>query len=264
MKTVTNNNKEPLWIFLHLPKTGGTTFNGHLSKEMHFDEDFVVLSNWGYKYQKSMNRPPFHKRPPVMQQKIRVLSGHHTYYGIHRQFTNREHRYLTFLRDPAERCVSLYNFRKSKHKIHCNFEEWYDLEYNKNYRNDIIQFYCERLLQLKLSKITRNELSIAKKMLDLCWFVGVTDKLDIQLNFLFSEIGVNLDWQKFHVAGSQSSEVAELLLHPSRFNKIVKYICLNDEIRDKVYKDHPYDLELFHYGLEKNYKFDHLYNEKKV
>lgn len=89
-------------IFLHIPKTAGTTFLEILRRE----------------YQDGFHRVPEDRRlvdpihylrslPPDQRRRITALTGHIPF-GVHRELGIS--RYVTFLRDPVERVVSTYYF----------------------------------------------------------------------------------------------------------------------------------------------------------
>ncbi|MDE5053276.1 sulfotransferase family 2 domain-containing protein [Niallia taxi] len=93
--------KQILTIFLHIPKTGGTTLNSiftrqYTVKEFHnhdlFDRKIIPLSDLNEEHKKRIN----------------AVSGHH-FYGIHEHF-NKSHRYFTMLRHPVDRVLSLYYY----------------------------------------------------------------------------------------------------------------------------------------------------------
>lgn len=114
---VSTQPNNAVWVFIHLPKTGGTTVNGHFRQHLRWDETFIHLAEWGNRYRKATNRKPLEERPLEERSRIEVLSGHHAYYGIHRWVPNKVGRYFTIVRDPAQRCVSRYNALRSLRKI---------------------------------------------------------------------------------------------------------------------------------------------------
>jgi len=98
-----SKKKKDLTIFLHIPKTGGTTLNSiftreYTVKEFHnhdlFDRKVIPFSE--------LNED--HKR------RINAISGHH-FYGVH-EFFNKPYRYFTMLRHPVDRVLSLYYYLK--------------------------------------------------------------------------------------------------------------------------------------------------------
>jgi hypothetical protein len=85
------------YYFLHIPKTAGTTFSAAVLQKL-FDLAEICLS---YDY------PEILPIPPAELAKFRLFRGHF-YYFFHRLLPAKP-VYLTFLRDPIERTLSLYD-----------------------------------------------------------------------------------------------------------------------------------------------------------
>jgi len=240
-----------LWVFLHLPKTGGTTFNGLCYKQLIMDETFVLLNHWGKQYRYDRQRPSFHDRSIEHRNRVRVLSGHRTYYGIHRLVPDKEPRYLTSLRDPADRIVSRYNFWRSLGKINECFENWYQYSYKPKNYNPMVEFYANRLMDLGLKLTPEQKLNLAKQLLDRCWYIAITERLDNDLKYIFKKMGLTPDWENHRVAG-QPGNALEGLSHPNNYEAIQKYFILDKTTREMIYFDHPLDVELYRYAKKIN------------
>lgn len=241
--------KEPLWIFLHVPRTGGNTLSEAIGKRFP-KEEVLMTSHIRYHPAK------------VDFSKLRFIFGHATYYGIHEKVPDREPRYFTFLRDPAERQISHYNIKMQYEKDIIPFEEW-----NKNQvRNEMVHYldlkfkgsesssirgtkifmpiirmmnyrivYFLHSLFFKVFGLNKKndlkKLENAKKMLDLCWFVGLTEKSKEDFDFLIKSMGLKrLDF----IRQGKSKRILEL----------------NDELRNQIYKENPLDVELYNYAIE--------------
>ena len=114
-------------LFLHLPKTGGTSFNNCIcsqykatpgTSEDGVDPYFqlgIYYFPHGF-YQKGEDSFPPQTRTILGRDDLRAVVGHFPY-GIHEHLPpGSEYSYLTFLRHPVDRIVSLY-----RHLTH--FEE---------------------------------------------------------------------------------------------------------------------------------------------
>ncbi|TWU16988.1 sulfotransferase family 2 domain-containing protein [Allorhodopirellula heiligendammensis] len=106
--------------FVHIPKTAGTTFNFILSREYASGVRIEVPSN------ELSLVPSFLARTPKEQiSKASLIRGHFGY-GVH-QLVEGGVRYLTFLRDPANRLKSyIYHMRHEAEVHHDKGGWWYE------------------------------------------------------------------------------------------------------------------------------------------
>lgn len=255
-------NDNTLWIYLHPPRTGGHTILNTLLKRVPKDE---IISTSVARYQKN-----FSKFDP---NKVRFIIGHATYYGIHKLVPNKNPKYFIFLRDPAERLVSHYNAKMMDEKNPIPFDEWYknqiknemvhflDLKFKGsessrihtpkffmpiirrlNYKTTyLIQTVIFNLLGLN-KKNDPKKLENAKRLLDLCWFVGIIENSDEDVPFLFNALGIkNPKWEKVTLR-----------------KKIIK---IDDKLREKIYRENPLDVELYKYALQLRKGAKKLLNE---
>jgi Galactose-3-O-sulfotransferase len=97
-------------IFLHLPKTAGSTFRRILERQYGSD---AVLGLYESTFGDEVAR-----LTPEQMGSTRVLAGHF-YFGVHHHLPG-PWSYLTFLRDPVERVISHYHFvrRQPEHYLY--------------------------------------------------------------------------------------------------------------------------------------------------
>lgn len=265
------DSKEYLYILLHHPRTGGESLTTFVEKNLGPGELLRVN----------------HQEPQRIKEKgkIRFLAGHVAYFGMHKFFPKKIPRYLTILRDPMLMLLSLYNsrmhdFPKERKQT---FEKWYSLrkrnemtlffdEMIRSNKPEVVfvhrfkRWFRERIIDkidgskriqtffkgLMRKKIPlnkgREKLENAKKMLDKCWFIGITEKLNKDLSiednlqsdikFLLKKMGVNYNWKSYQ----------KMSAIPREFS------ILSEELRKKVYEENPLDVELYHYALKLNKK----------
>lgn len=251
--------KENLWIFLHLPKTGGTTFSKHIKKNLKKEEVFDM----------SDLRYGFESFDIEEQKKARVILGHATYYGIHKFFPEKIPRYIIFLRDPAERIASTYNFEmRVKQGKNISFWDWYsaqpkndmtlflDMKYRgkegtkanipdvflktfyKIFSSKKITYFFQSAFEKYYSIFMSSDKKMlvkfenSKKLLKNCWYIGIMPGLNKDLKFLFKEIHVPMRWKNENLTSKKKA-----------------FFKLDEETRRKIYQDNKYDKELFDYAL---------------
>ena len=226
-------NSNPLYIFLHLEKTGGTTFNGHLYHHMRFDEEFVHLGPLGNDYREKRDLPHPREKSPEEFERVRVIGGHNTNYkGREKQIIDRELRYIIFLRDPVDRILSFYNFQRST-EIDLSFKEWY-----KGFPENHMTSFLYNQLGVKDIK------GLVEK-LKAFWYIGLTETLDNDLQYLFKKLGVPTDYINRRVAGESKNSTSDLEFDTER--KICPRFKITKAHRNKIAMDHALDYELYVY-----------------
>ncbi|MFB6226470.1 MAG: sulfotransferase family 2 domain-containing protein [Candidatus Paceibacteria bacterium] len=259
--------KKPIYIFLHLPKNGGTSFTANLEKKLGH-EKIAVSKN-------------IRKLSEIQKRNVFVVSGHENYYGVHEEFPGREPGYIVFIRDPAERRVSQYNHdiaRMNSNKKP-SFKKWYKLQIkdeqtfllNKKFKgipgrkapkftnNFISKFKVGnsktlKLLGYKVLKIydffrkgkrnKESEFENAKRLLENCWTVSTTDNLDKNIPKIFRAMGLDTKWEKYRTAKSQGEKTSK------EKKEVKKSFELDEETRNKIYKDNPYDVRIYEFAKE--------------
>lgn len=94
-------------LFLHLPKTAGTTLHRVIARQYRSSEDVFII-----------NPHTFMAQPAEVRHRARIVRGHF-WFGLHR-YVAQPYTYITVLRDPIKRVLSLYNHASwdSQHNMH--------------------------------------------------------------------------------------------------------------------------------------------------
>lgn len=90
-------------VFLHIPKTAGTTLNRIIDKQY---SPFAIYTVDPFQLSATVER--FQRLPEKRRRRLQVVRGHFPY-GIH-QFLPQGATYITMLRDPVARVLSAYYF----------------------------------------------------------------------------------------------------------------------------------------------------------
>ena len=100
-------------IFLHIPKTAGTTLNRIIERQY---SPFAIFTIDPYRVRATSER--LKRIPERRRRRLRVVRGH-LFYGIH-EFLPQGATYITMLRDPVARVLSAYYFvlRRPLHPLH--------------------------------------------------------------------------------------------------------------------------------------------------
>ncbi|MFC1715270.1 sulfotransferase family 2 domain-containing protein [Candidatus Poribacteria bacterium] len=113
-------SSDPVILYLHIPKTGGTTLNTCIYDQWSADEDYRAEDGWLrsgiYYYPIGFLKDPNASVPSNIaralgREDIRAVLGHFCF-GVH-QFVKRPWTYITLLRNPVDRVLSLYYHLKT-------------------------------------------------------------------------------------------------------------------------------------------------------
>lgn len=182
------NKQQPLYVILHLPKTGGTTFVFYLRRYLKKDE-CLFLYNWASaKFETKAGVIDFISTlSEEKKAKLKVIIGHEVYFGIHHYFS-RPVVYLTFFREPAQRIISAFNFLVTR-----------DQGLRQYFRRLTRQQILGRILVFYNDPAKRNEIFLFLKMrgfgetiesiLAKFYFVGLTENLRAEQSFWFWQFG---------------------------------------------------------------------------
>jgi hypothetical protein len=92
-------------VFMHLPKTGGTALRSALRAA--YDPHRAAFIYAAGDLDDAMTLEAFEALPEAEMERLRLVMGHFRF-GIHARI-GRPSRYVTLVRDPVERVVSLYH-----------------------------------------------------------------------------------------------------------------------------------------------------------
>ena len=203
-------------IFLHIHKTGGTTFRSILEK------------NFGAAccHTNQTRRPVFTQTDLEFVQKmfrrLSAITGHNLVDPL--QLSVADPFYATFLREPVARVISHYQMHVTGGKNRMPFEE--SLK-KKDYMNN---------WQVKLMA-GGEDLDKAKRFLERCDFVGLTEKFNLSLEAFgkLSPNKLNLEYKRLRLAQN---------------DKIQKSLLADARMRELAREHNQLDIELYEFAIK--------------
>lgn len=217
---------EKLVIFIHLPKTAGTTIRNIIEKNYRTGEVSFFYSG----YQDAARRLKMLSKPQLKS--LKWIHGHFDF-GLH-EVIQRPAAYITMLRHPVDRVLSFYYFlrRNSRHPLHYKVKLMSLKEFVITQNNGIQNQVCNFQTYL-LSGNGSPNLERAKKHIEEHFMlVGLTERFEESIFIMKKQLG----WEVNHYTNLNVTQG-----RPKRET-------ISQEIRKLIEKKNEIDLELYEYG----------------
>lgn len=260
-------NYKPI-IFLHIPKSAGTSLCDYLG-QFYADEEnyFKCCFKYGTK-QDRYDNVTFINYFNEIASKYKFISGHFNF-ELAEQLSNyfkgkySDHAMVTFLREPALRVISQYNFlvkinyytdggiAKYGHlpesiynlftikKI--SFEEFieiYDNLQTKTFSSKNPMWY------LSQDKANKGDLELAKLNLRKFNVIGIYEELETSINILSK----NMLYNNTTFPKSNITEKIKFKYEPPQYMQNIKFESLSNSTRNKLMLLNELDYELYYYA----------------
>lgn len=221
-------------LFVHIPKTAGTTLRTVVVNQVNGRKVFVFGRDW------EDNLATFLAKPQTERDAYEAIIGHQ-HYGLHRHLTAPKVTYITFLRHPVERFLSWYshslNLKNARHHKLVKTTPLTDLArlpMQRDYQMRWILGYAEDGAQGAVYgddvPLPDNAFEIAKTRLTTEFaFAGIVEQFDACLLLMQDALG----WRDTYYARQNSTE------------QRLRYKDLNDEQRRAVDELAGPDFELY-------------------
>ncbi len=159
-KKIIQSNKNTLYVFKHIPKTAGTSVRMQMIEDYEPDEIFCFYDETVAKHCFCDEREFFRKKQNDSEKnlnQVKILIGHTVTEKVALSF-NRPVKYLTIIREPVERVISLYyhdlqkRYRSegkpwaevralTKDSLKNDFSFWFDnLNFTQSFISNFINF----------------------------------------------------------------------------------------------------------------------------
>ncbi|MBD3279119.1 MAG: hypothetical protein GF390_00215 [Candidatus Pacebacteria bacterium] len=259
-----------LYIFVHLPKSAGTTLITHLQKNFPAKQLLEVNSNtlncqrlvFAIDEYQAAIKAKLASLSLQQRQNLRFIYSHGTVAHAFDQLSTKKPFYLTFFRDPAERIVSLYNYHRQVYEHNSAKEQNHQHYHRLLLVNDQVpsfwQWYQQKFTQIKnhlglctmvkffqyLGFLAPGRVSQTKlqAMLAQFSFVGFTQTFTQDSLYLYHQWGV----KRFFINQNISNQYFDLQQHPKISKQLKKDLqddyqlyTLAQQQRQAWLKKHP-------------------------
>ncbi len=253
-----------LYIYLHIPKTAGSTIRKHIEKNLPKSEALFLnfeeirlsryIKNKKAVYQKATEN--YLKKFSTKElAEVKVVYGETVPYGVHRYF-NRKAKYVVFIRDPLKRTISLYNFFRTRYELEDSvgkkrdhyylqllvdekvptFDVWLKEKYgNTDLAVESMYGFFERFGYLDNGGKIKSLQLQAENIFDKFDYVGLTEKPE-NIYYFYSLLGINRFFSNQNISKKYLIYTKKNLSQISQEN--TKDLILYDEAnrRNELYK----------------------------
>lgn len=238
--------EDDLIVFLHIPKNSGTTLNWIIQQQFQGKNEILntysVARDYGIYY--TLQREGILKMPP----ETKYMRAHLSYCP---EFFSKNPVYITFLRDPLKRAVSLYKHLTrvadpSKHldaklALELDIADYFEQEKGAwNLQTCMVAGYEHEEFD-PYREYTGDRhyddpmfLDVALENLEKIRFIGITEKFNQSIDLMLHIFGWNMD-----------SKIENQNVAPSS-----QELDISDSDKERIMKCFELDVKLYQKGLE--------------
>ena len=210
---------DSVMIFLHIPKTGGNTFNVIINKPYTERDCVVRLGDLDDLTMEELKR-------------LEMVRGH-MYFGVHQKLPQKKLNYITLVRNPIERVISFFYYMGSLNNPDIETRDQFNktslYEFVTEESNNQFNLQTNILAGSDLRPDTSETLEAAKNNLTKYFsLVGITERYDETLQVLQRKLGWEIDVQnKCNVTANKpalreiSNEIIEIIKSKSVMDSVL-------------------------------------------
>ncbi len=244
---------DPLYLFLHIPRTAGTSLTTTLRHALRGGRELHLSPLPGRRFLRRAEVDAYvDALPPQRRDRVRLVHGHCVYPGLHERF-GRPGRYFTFLRDPVRRAISNYHYFRAHYELfladnedgtlpprseELDLERWWEVFPHDLQLGVLLNYLvADRPGWEHKAPLTEADLERGQRILDSFYFVGLTETFEEDSLFLYSLLGVE-----------------RLLREPLNAQPGAR-IEVDAATCERLARDTRLDAALYRHGVEHNRRF---------
>jgi Galactose-3-O-sulfotransferase len=169
-------------IFIHIPKAAGQTIHAIVGRQYRRDEILILGERVGQ------------VSPPTIEQAAgaKIILGH-VHFGLH-QYLDGENTYVTFLREPVSRVLSLYRYiaTSTRHHLHAQVVNTTLIDFVSGQLDaeEVENGQVRQIAGLTRGAPDASDLARAKQnLVQACRVVGLVERFDESIILLKKSLG---------------------------------------------------------------------------
>lgn len=223
-------------FFVHVMKTGGTTFELRMKRQLGREAVFPYMKVDPADRMPNLSLDYLREQPPERLAQVRAFTGHFPFFAT--ELVPTPSLVMTVLRDPVERAISyLKQHQLHMGQAHRTLEEIYE---RGNARPFHIENYQVRVFASTVSDgvesvlqrlpIDQRRMEIAKQHLRQVDVLGLTERYDEFIDAVLTRLG----WPPVEVPNQRVSD----------------YVEVPQTLRQRIAADNAADLEFYEYARQ--------------
>ena len=215
-------------IFMHIPKAAGQTIYGIVGRQYPRDEILILGERLGQ------------VSPPTVEQAAgaKIILGH-VHFGLH-QHLDGENTYVTFLREPVSRVLSLYRYiaTSTRHHLHAQVVNTTLIDFVSGQLDaeEVENGQVRQIAGLMRGVPDASDLARAKQnLVEACRVVGLVERFDESIILLKRSLGWRMP---FYVRKNVTTKAS-----PSSDSS-------DDQALDIIKRRNALDIELYQFARD--------------
>lgn len=237
-------------IFVHIPRTGGTSLVKALKSHFNKDEVFSISKISTMLHGEKWAEIPYLERQANIEAYFRDLSAKkrksykliigHMNYGWHQYLDN--HSYITFLRNPIDRVLSLYRYIMT-YRIELTQSDSFSLtDFINSGHEEISNGIAKRLTGNHKNETQAGQaLNNALEIIDSFDFVGLTENMKDSYNMLTSRFLLKSDELK----RKNSTESDQFSFSDEELKRVQQLNTIDTELYQKCLSKYEEEYKIY-------------------